>query len=218
MNIEIPYRSEIERILRKMPVMTFRQFLRLVGLITGYEGNQAGNMASMYARNGVILASGNGYVTTKAAVNIVAAGEPEVVRFGINRITELHLRPFYKKAVDCFDVVLDMYPISDDFLLLDDVFQFTFIDEERNRLYEVAKIPSADAISYEALFRSLPSPGSFKDILTRIAVIDEKEAARYVPKVGFSYICVPDKRKPSGYDIVEKRTEGLWDDVGSLRK
>lgn len=212
--------AEVNDLFSRIPVLEQRQFLRSLHLITKEEGYELTQIAKNLENQGIVLVTKNGYVTNKNAYDIVAVNEDVSMREnGINRIDYLEPSPYFIACMECFNIVLDLYPLSKDFHLNRDLFHITFTDLEKERIYELIRIPAGKEMFYEGLI--VKESGIYKGKIgehirentRRIALVESEACAMAVPYCGFAFICVPDKENSKGFRIVEKRKEYRWKDA-----
>lgn len=214
----VEYRQAAEEIVRKMPVMTNRQFARSLYLVTGLKDEARLGVTTDLLKDGVIIASRNGYVTTAESVELVSDGRPEVSFSGIYRMDQLVPKTFFRECMDLYNIVLDLYPKSKDFEIGRSLYQIAFVDKDKNRIYELLRVPHEKESLYkvrilrEAAFTKSRNGELFKDTLRRIAVIDDEATAPMIPYCGFTNICVSDDKAPKGFRIIEKRKDDIWRD------
>lgn len=212
--------SEVNDLFSRLPVMEHRQFLRSLYLITGLEGIELTEFATKLTRNGIVLTSQNGYVTNKNSYDIVAANtDIQMEEHGSRRLDVLTPKQYFLDCMECFNIVLDLYPVSKDFHLKRDLFHIVFADMEKDRIYEIIKIPKGKELLYESLLvkESAVYRGKIgahiRDATKRIAIVDSEISAKAIPHCGFSFICVSDYTDTKGFRIVERRKENLWKDA-----
>ena len=219
----IPFREEVAELFRRIPVMTGPQFIRSLNLISGYEGNQLSSLEYQYARNGLVLVSENGLVTTKFGIEKVAGFMPEVKRAGQIRVSELGIKPFFSECIDCYNLVLDLYPSSKGFRVSKDLFQISFVHEKRQLIYELVRIPRdkediyaaqliKDTWRYEGKKNRL-----VREATRRIAVVESEASAAKVPFAGINLICVTDSSDPKGFRVIERRQDA-WKDMQDVKE
>ena len=214
----IPFRKEIEDLFRKMPAMEWELFLKAAELVTGYTVDLLAGLTGRYLQNGIVLLSENGYVTTKFALPVAAEEEPEVRMSGSTRVGQLKLKPFFRHCLDCYPLLLDLYPASEHFRLSDSLFPLSFVHEAKGLIYELIRIPEGREEMYQgillkdALQYQDKAFDAYRESVRRIAVVQAPACAQYVPYVGFSFICVKAETE-KGFMIAEKRTGDTWKDL-----
>lgn len=222
LNFDETIKADIQDLFSRLPVMTLRQFLRSLQLITGMQGELLTEAYKRLASKGRILVSKNNYVTTKNSYDIVSDDPIAPRDGGIVRLGDLQVKDYFKQCIQCYNVILDLYPISKDFYLERDLFHIAFADMEKDRLFEVIRIPQGKERLYQALIVSESScyTGTYgkviKEATRRIALVDSDAAAGEVPYCGFSHICKVDENDKRGFVVIEKRKDNLWKDALSV--
>lgn len=135
---------------------------------------------------------------------------------GTSSIEEL-VPKAYLELLDCFWIVADMMPLSENFFLGKSPWHIIFEKENEETgqviLYEITRIPDKKArIRTEAL-KNIPHVDN-KDLqanIRRIAILDSDKNIDLVPHIGFTHICVLNSESPTHYKVKEKRLENAWD-------
>jgi len=126
---------------------------------------------------------------------------------------------FDEDLLDCFTIAIDMMPNSLGFTIGENPWEIIFDtqggESKESKLYQITKISDSNEIARIEFLKSLPkiADDSIKNVVQRIAIIDNPKHAFLVPHIGFTYIVKLDSRYTRGYTIVEKRTgDDIWRD------
>lgn len=203
-------------VLYRMPVMTLGQAVDTASLLFGMPRKNALNTVKSLAKRGIIIITGNGFVTTKAAYDIVADEYDEPGIKGEVRIALFEPKAKFLDCIDCYDTVIDMFPISENFMLTGKPFQISFVDDERGILYEVMRYSKTNGRAWMALLSNMTYSKEYAAITRRIILLDDEKQKVLVPYYGFTHICVAEK--PGGFRIIEKRDpKYAWKDMREAR-
>lgn len=129
----------------------------------------------------------------------------------------------YKGIINSFWIVADMMPLSKDFYLGDNVWNYVFdVDlEDKHLLYEVAYYPSEKIDIFNEILKhtsQIPHDDTRKT-LRRIVLTDDASAYKKIKKLGINGVAVIDNNNENGYCLVDKRkVEDAWSDYVSLSK
>lgn len=126
--------------------------------------------------------------------------------------------------IDAMWIVCDNMPNSDDFILgatppWDAMFTIP-VDpageaKASGNLIQITRIHHATLSADIERLRSLPRvlAKSQQDMIQRLAIIDDEEDMKYIPYIGFRFICKIDFTSPTGYRIIGNRApEHAWDE------
>lgn len=217
-------RAGINALFRKVPALTERQFVTALSHMTGLNGAELKGLIAKLEANGDILLSANGYATTKQTAEAASAGPLDISFEGRRRIERLEPKQFARECIDCYSVVLGFHPASENFTVSGGLYRMGFCHQGRNLFYEIIRIPRDLELSYAPMIIrdakdcfTNPHAEEMKAHTRRIALVESEAVAEFVPRCGFSFICVslPPEEKGKGYRIAEKRTEDIWRDCPS---
>ena len=124
-----------------------------------------------------------------------------------------------KDDVDVMWIVADMMPLAKDFIVCDipwNIMFDTYTKDSPGKLVQIIKLPKdIEDLRIELLkcSKNIVPDESVRDSIKRIALIENKEHSWKVPRLGFTEICVLDPETPRGFRVIERRKEGVWDDI-----
>ncbi len=227
-NIE-EFEKCIGSVLKEIPFLYTEQLVMyLVNTYQGVSRELANEILLGLQRKGTLLLSTDGWAMTKGLYHRVVDDRfnEKLLNEGCYRlpdmgekIREARLRDYQKirEAIDCFWIVIDLLPNSENFFVARTPWciKFGYVDNKGvGKLYEVAKFSANfEEIQREMIIDSELVPEKMRGSIVRIALMDNEKHNWVVPKIGFNYICVLDPKVSRKYRIIEKREgDDLWDD------
>lgn len=150
-------------------------------------------------------------VFSKDSKMIIDSAEPPVL------VSRLPCGRDRLDEIDAMWIVCDNMPESDDFISgttppWDAVFTTKPKSDENGdrpgKLIEITRIHNTSLVADIERLRALPpiQAKTQQAAMQRIAIVDDEDAAQYVPYIGFRFICRIDMSSPSGYRVIEKRS------------
>lgn len=231
------YEDFVLAIMNRMHIVKTKQ---LVNCISNYydgitKKTAAFILMTMQSRF-VIFNTTDGYTVDKETYKAISGDKfmdnvdrksPQAVELEVEPL----LTPTQKELIDDFWIIADYMPSSEEFIVCYPPFMITFttdgienlsdedfengnMEKATGVLYEIARLTtqSEDARSLQIKYISKYSR-KFRDAISRIAVIDKEDHARFVPYLGFTRICVLDPSEDSGYRLVQVRSDDeKWKD------
>lgn len=175
-------------------------------------------------RNRYLLLSQDGWVMTVGAYmqlandkffdKTITSPTEFAIPYDINQILNVN-----KNIVNSMWIVADMYPNSKNFVLSNSPWDICFTTpaskNKKGRLFQIMTIAKGEETSKIEMIKNLPevSSESFREVIRRIAIIEDEKLSWMVPHLGFAFVCAIDEKSPVGYKILEKRTEEeVWSD------
>lgn len=126
--------------------------------------------------------------------------------------------------IDAMWIVCDNMPNSDDFILgatppWDAMFTIPVDPEGATKasgnLIQITRIRHETLAADIEKLRALPKvlAKSQQDLIQRLAIVDDEDDMKYIPYIGFRFICRLDLTSPTGYRILGNRdAEHAWDE------
>jgi len=221
------YSNYICSILRKIPyIKTDILLLCLRNTFNELDEDKAKEILFELQSEGDCLLSEDGWAITKG---IYYQLSNDTFRDNIKYFNDYRLPPIEsmissldKDDVDVMWIVADMMPMAKDFIVCDipwNIMFDTYSEENGGKLVQLIKIPKdIEDMRIELLkcSKNLIPNDSLRESVKRIALIENESHAWKIPRLGFTEICVLDQNKPHGFRIVERRNEGVWDDIGKI--
>ena len=213
------YQKLVASILKKIPyIRTDILLLCLKNTFSELSLDHAKRILFELQSNGDCLLSEDGWTLTKGIYYQLSSDtfRDNIRYFNYYRLPKANdlIVALDTDDVDVMWIVADMMPIDNDFIVCDIPWNIMF--EKNGKLVQLIKIPAENEdLRIELLKCSkniIPNESLWPQI-KRVALMENKDHAWKIPHLGFSEICVLDASKPHGYRVVERRTEGLWDDA-----
>lgn len=222
-NIET-YSKFIVKILRKIPYIKTDILIRcLVNYYPNVNEKKAKEILFDIQANGECLMSQDGWTLTKGMYYRLSDD-----KFRDNfhyhndyRLdgVEKYLKDLNKDDVDVMWLVADLMPDAENFIVCDIPWNIMF-DVPSNelsepKLFQLIKIPKEvedERIELLKNSKTLIPEGKARNSIRRIALIENKDDAWKIPRLGFTHVCVLDSKQTKGYRVVETRTEDIWAD------
>ena len=120
------------------------------------------------------------------------------------------LEKTYLNKLDCFWIVADMMPYSENFFFGE--YPWTVIfnknpeSEDVGALYEIIKMPKNNFRIHCEMLKRIPKVDEedIKNSIKRIVVIDSEDDIDSIPLVGVSHICILDHTEDTHYKVLKK--------------
>ena len=219
------YSNFVCSILRKIPcIKTDILLLCLKNCFSELDAYEAKNILFELQSNGDCLLSQDGWAITKGTYYQISNDtfRDNISYFNDYRLPNIEhlLSSIDKDDVDVMWIVADMMPLSKDFIVCDipwNIMFDTYTKDSSGKLVQIIKIPSdIEDLRIELLkcSKNIIPDESVRDSIKRIALIENKEHSWKIPHLGFTDICILDSENPRGFRVVERRTEGVWRDIG----
>ena len=216
------YKEFVQSIVRRVPILKTEQLT--TALVNTYDINykDALDIVRQLQNVGVILLSEDGYAMTRAAL-LKLTGERRIE--GLNSFYSRNLPPmheliakndYYLNLIDCMWVVVDMFPLSQRFVVCpepwDIVFDTASDGENPSMFYQITRIPAdREDVRCELLKCVRKISDYMRDKTVRIAIMDNENHNWMVPHIGFSHIVKLDPSNYRHYVITETRSgDDLW--------
>lgn len=138
---------------------------------------------------------------------------------------EYFINDYYKKLINCYWIVVDMFPESYSFAVTQEPYNIMFgvNNEDDSALYELVYIDKQSARWMPEILRNTAKGGSpidhdgYEDVsayIHRIVILEDKNDAWRIPYIGVDFICVLDETSDTHYEVIETREgEDRWKDV-----
>lgn len=218
------YQNIVKEILNKIGICRTRQLVNcLKNRFKELDDEGALDILRALQRNRYLMLSQDGWTLTVGAYmqfandkffdKTITSPTEFAIPYDIGQILNIN-----KNIVNSMWIVADMFPDSKDFVLCNSPWDICFStmpnEKHKGRLFQITTIGKGEENSKAELIKSLPavSSESFRDVIRRIAIIEDENMAFKVPHLGFFFICKIDEKSPIGYKIIEQRKDNVWSD------
>lgn len=244
------YHDFVRGILKKLPVLKTKQLIKAITNYYYEDDLMSEEKAQLILNNmqshGYLLLSENGWAMTKGYYktitndrfldNLASKGYyylPE--QFDVydsqhkwqscEKIEDL-IDEYHKNLINCFWVIVDMFPEGYSFMITQEPYNAMFISTNQDgeyMLYEVMYVHYYSMRFIDEILKNVCKAGSPKDdnleteghdFIHKIVILEEESSAYQIPYTGIDYICVIDDKTNTNYRIVEDRTkQDRWKDI-----
>ena len=211
---ETDYENLLIDMMKKSSIYRLRQLVLCLTNSFAISDKEALDAIYNAQRNGYLLISTDGWVISKGLYQSMFDDKlfdklvpiaKERIPFDIND----YCREYRKDYVASLWLVADFMPDSKDFSECSFPFTYSFIKEGKaaNSLIEICYFAHEDAELMQEMLKIQPriDSDSLKDRIRRIAIVEDKNDAIYVPYLGFSHIVKIDERRKDGVAVIEQR-------------
>lgn len=218
------YEPYIRSILKRLPLCYTAQLVRcLINTYDGMDEKMANEVLLAIQRKGYVYLSSDGWAMTKGMYQRIINDRYSYEENANDK--KCRLKNMSEKikeanvitdAIDCFWLVIDLIPASNNFIVGLEPWSIVFDTPSKNedgKLIQITKIAKNKEFARFELLKSLEDDFTkrFRTCIKRFAIIENEAHAPLVPHIGFTHICVLDPNTSRGYRLVEKRTgEEVW--------
>ena len=217
-NIDDYYLNFIRKIIKKVHVMKCNQLIRALVLKFDIREPNARRLLLLAQRRNILAISTDYYALTIQYYkmitddvfldNLVLKDFNNRITFPIYPMIEYHERNIIK----CLDVVVEMMPYSEDFIITPSPFIITFDipfienDEEsiKSSVYQITLFDDENFLTKSALVTAVGKIENYdmQKIIKRIAVVESTDKLYLIPYLGYTKIILSTE---NGIEIIERR-------------
>ena len=212
------YQSAIEALMRQIPVITREQMIIYLRKVFDLTRSTATGIFETVARQGIVLESPNGLITTKENLRVIQTQHVNI-EYGLRlKIADpLFVIPEAQDAMDCFWLILKAMPVSKDFIISTGTIKAVYMDSQKQRIIEIVKIPyDQELMISQLLKRHYAYDELSRNCYERIGILENPKAASAIARVGFTEFYYIDKSEAEHPKLMQVRLRPFkeaWADV-----
>lgn len=217
-NIEDYYLNFIRKIIKKVHVMKCDQIIRALMIKFEIKGSNARRLLLLAQRRNILAISTDYYAMTIQYYKMIT-DDVFLDRLALNDLNNNIVFPIYpmieyheRNLIKCLDVVVEMMPYSEDFIVTPSPFIITFdvpfIENEKESIqsavYQITFFDDENFLTKTAMVEAVGKVEDYKmqKIIKRIAIVESTDKLYLIPHMGYSKIILS---TDEGIEIIEKR-------------